>query len=824
MGPVVRTGGELRHWLKSWRHQRRMSQAALAEALGYDVTYVAKIEGGTRPPSRQFLARLAQVADAPEEALVHAVTSDLVRTPLPCAADALVGRRREIDELVALLSGRARIVTLLGPPGIGKTRLAMEVAVRLDRVDLNGAWWVSLLDVPDAGGVVHRVNRELGVANRAGEDPVQRLVDRLRGHQALLVLDNFEHVIEARSLVGRLATSVPGVSILVTSREELGVNGEHLYRVPALPLPTLCTVATPAAGEEGSGTAVELFAVRARMADPKFQLTSMNCVAIARTCTSLDGIPLAIILAAGALTTEGPQGLERLAADPLELPEGGLDDRSPHHRTLSSAIAGSWALLPADEASFLNRLAVFAGGCDAEAAAAVAGPISERGSDRRGTMRLLSALTSKSLLEVVPDVRDVPRFHLLASVRSFAAYRLAESGGKDEVRRDHLRHFAGVAVRCGAGLIREEQPECLRLLALELDNLAVAFEFALVDDPERALALAASCWRFFLVRDIPTGRRWLERALAAAPAPVRARGDALAAAGALAWVTGHFSQSREHLDGAHAVAEALDLPDLRALVLLNRGALAEQLSDLDEADACFVEAFDLYDRIADDRGRAGAIVGRGMVCRRRADLASASGHWVEAARLFRSVGDRFNQTMALGNLAWAAEHEAQYEEAQEWLIESRCIQIALGDARGLATTTSGLARVAQKRGALADAERLAFEALTAYHHLGDRPWVAATLVLLASILSGPGRERQALRLIGCADALWDAMGAPPHSEDAERRAEVVDRCRRRLGDGEFSRALGAGRSMTASDAIEFARQNAGGGRDVVPAASSVDTR
>lgn len=827
MASAVKGGFELRHWLKGWRQEHRMSQAALAEALGYDVTYIAKIEGGTRPPSRQFLARLAQVAGAPEEALVYAVSSDLVRPPLPVASDPVVGREKEMAEVMALLSGAPRIVTLVGPPGIGKSRLAMEVAARLDPLLLSGCWWVSLVDVTKASGVVHRVNRELGVANRPEEDPLERLVDRLRGHQALLVLDNFEHVMEARGVVAALGASTRGVVVLVTSREALDLVGEYVYRLAPLPLRVEGgeDEIDPAAGAAGTGTALELFAVRARMADPEFELTASNVGAVARTCNRLDGIPLSIILAAGAVKTEGVGGLERLAARPLDLPADAIAGLARHHLSLTAAIAGSWDLLEPDEAAFLVRLAVIAGSFDAGAAAAVAG---EGGTGLTGvdrtTMRLLSSLTRKSLLEVRPDDRDVPRFHLLESIRSFAADRLEVAGAGAEARDRHLDYFARLAAECGAGLTREGQADCARRFAVEFDNIAAAFEFAIVGFPERAVELAASCWRFLLMRDIPTGRDWLARALEAAPSPSSARGHALAGAGALAWVTGHFHEARSLLDAAWQVGDELDLPDVQAMAWLNRGALADQLSMPDEADRCFVAALAIYERMGDDRGRAGALVGRGMVCRRRGDIATATTFWMEGARLFRAVGDRFNQTMALGNLAWAAEQEEQFEEAQEWLIDCRRIQLSLGDARGLATTTSGLARVATKRGALDVAEPLALEALVAYHQLGDRPWAAATLVFLAEVVAGRGGERHAVRLLGAADALWEDMGADPSAEDAERRAAVLGRCAARLTAGEVERSMGAGRSMTTGDAIEFARRGLAGGRDgSLPPARSATT-
>ncbi|MEW6154736.1 MAG: helix-turn-helix domain-containing protein [Actinomycetota bacterium] len=803
MGADDQPGADLRKWLKQWRHTNRLSQAALGEALGYDANYIAKIEGGSRPPTRQFVARLAQVAGKPADALLHATSSDVARPPLPVPPDTLVGRGAELGSLVSAMEGAARLVTLVGPPGIGKTRLASEVANRLDPALVNGAWWVSLLDVGEAGGVVGRVCRELAVSATGGSDQEDALVQRLRGQQSLLVLDNFEHVIEARSLVSRLCATAPGLRVLVTSREALGLVNEHVFPVPLLTVPDLSTHRSLA--EIATSTAVELFVSRAKMADPRFDLNERNCLAVAQMCTLVDGLPLAIVLAAGRAPFHGAATLAHQAASPLRLGEGAPADLPDHHQSLASAIAASWALLDEDEARLLDRLSVFAGGFDAEGASAVGG------GDGVRTLGLLASLAGKSLIEHWPDDRDLPRFDMLASIRSYAANRLAIAGDEQVVRGAHARYFAALAGRCGAGLTGVKQSDCVAELALEVANIRTAFDWAIEHDPAMALDIAASTWRFMLMRDIPTGRQWLAKALAGSTGPSRARAVALAAAGALAWVTGHYDEAEQVLAAAAAMAERLGLPDVVALALLNQGALAEQRSLLDEADRCFAAAVALYHSIGDDRGRAQALIGRGMISRHRGEVDQACLHWTDAARLLRDVGDRFNQTLALSNLAWAAEKEGQYEEAQEWLAGCRRAQIALGDARGLATTTTMLARLAYKRGATESAEVLALDALVAFQQLGDRPWSAATLVILAAAFTREKRWRTALKLVGTADGLWEEMRASPRPDQDAMRSDVLSGCGRHVTPGEASRSLNAGRAMDLTDAIDLVRREGAGG-------------
>lgn len=796
---------EFGQWLKSWRHATRRTQQALANELGYDKTYIVKIEAGRRPPSRQFLARLAQLPDAARPPGLVSLVDDIARPLLPTPPDRLVGRALEIEDVIARFEEGARCVTLAGPPGIGKTRLALELATRLDSVLRGGAWWVSLVDVSGPDDVVHRVRRELGLPQSPPADSVDSLVKSLRSHQALLVLDNFEHVIGARSMVSVLVAGAPHLMVLVTSRERLGIESEHVYPVHPLPCPELA--AKPSLEQVAAADAVALFVARAVMADPAFRLDASNCEAVARTCAHLDGIPLAIVLAAGGIANEGVTGVEMHARHHLGGFVSAVVDLPPHHRTLDVAMARSWELLSPEEADLFARVAVFSGGFTRAAAAAVNGR--PDGAGPKSVSAVLDSLARKNLVEARPAAPRGLRYELLDTIRSFGLDRLGECGGLEEVQRRHLDYFTGLARTSAAGLIGREQAQCLQVLADEADNLQAAFDWAEKHAPDDALRLAVSTWRFFLARDIPTGRRWLERALAATRVgPSRERAEAMTAAGALAWVTGHLSESEAYLDCALAMAQHLNAPEIAALAWLNKGALGERRDQWDEADRCFREALRLYESGDDERGRACALVGRGMICRRREELDEACRLWITATQLFASVGDRFNQTMALGNLAWAAEREGRLEEAQDWLAECRRMQIALGDARGLASTTAGLARLAYRRGAYDECARLATDALVAFHRLGDRPWAASTLVSLAAAATRRGRWRPALRLVGAVDALWDLMGATARREDDDLRLEVVTECRHHLSAGETARAVGVGRAMTLEEAVGLALADA----------------
>lgn len=793
---------EFRRQLRSWRTRNSLTQQQVAEELGYDVTYIAKLEGGTRPPTRAFLARWSQLAGLSEHTLLDLPMGDISRPPLPQPPAALIGREDTLGVLMDLLVGPARCVTLVGPPGIGKTRLATEAALLLDAGFADGVWWVPLLDVNDAEGVWHSLLRALGIPDRSRSDPAEPVLERLRGHKALVVFDNFEHVIAARQVVSRVVEGSQA-TVLVTSRESLDIVSEHVLAVTPLVFPDPAT--NPSYDEVSKSSAVELFVVRATMVQPHFRLTPSNFVAVLAACSQRDGIPLAIVLAAGGLRSVDPAGLVERLQERLD-PGVGPADMPPHQRTLEAAIAWSWDLLRDDEREVFVTLAAFSGGFTIEAVAAV------DGRDRPQATRLLGDLARKSLVEAQPDAEGGPRFELLETIRSFARSRLEVSGHIDEVRQRHIGYFVAFAEDCGRRLVGPEQIHCARQFEDEFENFRAALNSSLRDDPASAITLASSLWRCFLIGDIPMGRRWLDDALAVAPEPTPARARALAGAGALGWITGHPGNAELRLSEAAALAEQLGLDDVGALVLVNQGALAEQQHRLDHAEVCFTSALAVYERLDDQRGRAVALNGQGMIARRRGDLRQAWALWTEAAALFRDVGDGANRAIALGNKAWAAEVEGRLDEATT--ISQAClrIQITLGDVRGLAATKGALGRIAFRRGELREARALHLEALGGFQRLGDLPWVASTLLALAGIAEQSGSYEVGAKLVGAAGGVWARMGAGPREEEQERREQVVARCRATLGEDALYRAMADGQGLTLAEAAELAADEPTAGR------------
>lgn len=580
-----------------------------------------------------------------------------------------------------------------------------------------------------------------------------------------------------------LVENVATQPVVVPPPAGASLLSEHVLAVPGLALPD---------------DAVELFVARAKMARAEFRLTAANRDDVANACARLDGIPLAIVLAAGAVRTVDPAGLVRRLEAGSDLSSARPTDLPSHHRTLTTAIASSWNLLSDEARDLLASLAVFAGGFTPEAAAAV------DGRDLPETSRLLDDLSRKSLAEARPDAPGGPRFELLETIRDFASAQLDESGKRPERRTRHGAYFAAFAEDLGRRLIGPDQVRCKHAFADEFENLGIAFQWAVDRDPSAAVRLAASLWRCFLMGDIPTGRRWLDQALAAAPEPSPARAVALAGSGALAWVTGHPEKAERQLGEAAELAARLDLADVVALVLVNQGALAEQQDRFDDAEERFAEALLLYDKLEDRRGRAVALNGLGMILRRRERVNEAWPLWTEAASLFRAVGDGLNEAIALGNKAWAAEVDGRLEEAFAISEECRRIQIGLGDTRGLAATTAALGRIAAARGALEDAKALHLDALAGFERLADLPWVASTLVAIGAVAARSGALDRAVTLLGAAEAIWDQMGVRPREDEGHLIESIVARCRDDLAADRYVRAIGDGRAMSLADAIAFA--------------------
>ena len=784
--------------VRGWRYDNRWTQQRLAEALGYDVSYVAKIEQGRRRPSRQFVARLNEVLAPSGQDLpkIWRQPSDRVRLPVP--GTPLIGRDDHVARVVASLRGPTRCVTLVGAPGVGKSSLAVEAAWRLAEDVRHGACFVPLAEVADPASVPAAVAGRLGILQRNDKDPGGLVIDVLRPQAGLLVLDNFEHVLAARTFVEALLRETPHLKILVTSRESLGLPEEQIQLVPALEFPELAG-RMPERPEDYP--AVDVFVTRARAVKPGFELSPSNARDIAEICARLDGLPLAIGLAASASVLLSPSDIAASLRVRMELPSIGVQEGPA--RTLTAALAWSWDLLLPAQRTLLSRLAVFSGGCTLRAVEAVCGEGQE------DLLAALAALARKNLVEVRAGDDGHSVFHLLETVRRFCFERLAEAGEVEALRRRHCDYYVALSETAAAHVTGgPDQGDWLRLLDARYPNLASAFGWAVANDRGAAVRLGAALWRYFSIRRISDGRKWLGLALDGVTEPSIDRLRAQVGSAVLARLQADVDGAARALDDALALAGQL-VPGAgaaaeRALAVLNQGILDEQRGAFDRAEERFREAEAASRQLGDERGVGHALNCRGVIALHREDHETASALFLDALARFRALGDGWSVAFIATNLGWIAETDDLLTEAGSWYGESRQLWEALGDEHGLARAKADLGRVARRRGDTEEAAELLEDALQVFQRVGDRRLAAACLLELAAVAARRKRRELAARLVGAAEGVRASLHAP--AWPGERRLEegVLEDLGRAMDPGALQRARRAAQTLSVEDAIELA--------------------
>jgi predicted ATPase/transcriptional regulator with XRE-family HTH domain len=793
---VTKAGGEgLAAWLRQWRHTNRWTQERLAEALGYEVSYIAKIERGRRRPTEQFVTRLADVAAIPRQELLQLCRRPTARLRLPVPPGAIVGRAREVAEVSELLRHH-RSVTLVGAPGIGKTSVALEVGWRVGEEYRHGACFVPLAEVSESQSVTAAVVQRLGLAEQAGRRGLDDLViQALRNQAMLLVLDNFEHVLDAAPFVERLLLKAPCVRVLATSREALGLAEEEEYALRPLAFPDPFGEPDDAA----SYPAVELFVMRSRLVRPDFALDAGNVRPVVDICSRLDGLPLAISLAAAASKLLSPLDIVRSLGRRLELPVDMLT--GPHvDRRLTAALDWSWDLLQPSQQALFARLGVFAAGYSL---AAVENVCAER-ADGEDLLPDLAALESKSLIEAVPSSIGISRFSSLETVRRYAEHRLRESGRLDELRQRHCAYYVEVADAVEPHLAGgRDQARSLSLLDEEYANLATAFEWSLRRQPADALHLAASLRRFFSMRRISEGAVWLKAALDAAPEATPVYVKALNGYAALALAQGDLDVAVTTLGEARVLALELGATSELAVAILNQGNAAERRGPYDVAIRCYEEAIALYRQIGEERGVGHGLNGLGVIALHQNDHQAASELFLEALNRFRALNDRSSVALTATNLGWIAEMENELDEARDWYEESRRIREGIGDAYARARSTADLGRIARRQREPKLAAQLLEQALEVFHQTGDRRLAAAYLVELAAVAVQRKRHDMAARLLGAAEGVRHSLGAEAWPDEMALHDEVLASLVSAAEEGAVRRAVRTGRALSLEDAVEF---------------------
>ena len=686
---------------------------------------------------------------------------------LPAQATSFIGRSAEVAEVAALL-GRVRLLTLTGAGGTGKTRLSLAAATAALGQFRDGAAWAGLSPIADAALVPAAIAQALGIADDGTRDVDDAIVERLADADVLLVLDNFEQVAAAAPVVGRLLARTSGLHILVTSRSILHLAGEQEYPVPPLAVPE--TAETADLALLARNEAVALFVERVRAIRPDFVLTPDTAPTIAAICIRLDGLPLAIELAAARMRVLSPTALlDRLEAS-LAVLSGGARDLPARQQTLRGAIAWSYDLLDPAAQTLFRQLGVFAGGWSLEAAEAVCEV------DRQSTPDLLdalSALAEQSLVRSVESPTGEPRFRMLRALREFGLEQLTEAGELVAVHERHLAFVAALAEAAERQLMGAESQIWLDRLDLERDNIRVALRWALESDQiDTGLRLAGQLWRFWHRRGHLGEGLTMTQELLRCPAaqhPSAARAKALNGAGGLAYWRNDFAAARALYEEQLAIARSLDDRPATAEALYNLGYLAAIPHDLGLATRLFEESRAIYEELDDRRQVAACIVSLGMVAGLRTERSTADIEQVRAAMtdvllMTRSLDDRFWTGTALR-------------------IRARALFL-LGD--------------------MAAARADALEALELFGQSGDPSGVAMTLDDLGAIALSAGNPAQALEHGGAAAGLRDriAGGAPPSLVD---NLAYVEPARAALPAGEAEAAWSLGRGRSLDEAVAHAR-------------------
>jgi predicted ATPase/DNA-binding SARP family transcriptional activator/DNA-binding CsgD family transcriptional regulator len=751
------------------------------------------------PPSEETeaLAATLRAGQAARTTSAGAASVLLTPAPLPVPPTPLVGR---VGNLLAmeerLWDEHTRLVTLTGPGGSGKTRLALAAAQDVADDFAVGACFVALAPLRQPDLVAGTIVRALGLGEEPGRSAEERLFEALRDHHLLLVLDNLEHLLPAAALlVADLLAAAPRLTVLVTSREALRIRGEHELPVPPLPVPDLR--ARPTAAAVVRNEAVALFAQRAQSVHPDFAVTDANAATLAQICASLDGLPLALELAAARTRHLGLEELLTRLGRPLDVLTGGPHDAPARLRTMRDAIAWSHDLLAPAEQLLFRRLSVFVGGCTLAAAEEVSRGVEESSSREvrvplldSSPSRLLNSLgtlVDKSLLDWDGD--GMPRLRMLETIREFGLERLAETGELATVREEHARYFLALAEAAAPEMTGPAQAEWCERLEVEHNNLRAALRWSLSnDDPTQALRLGTALWPFWETRGhLSEGKSWLREALArSATASPALRAGAHVGLGVLTRLLGDIARADAEFEAARALARQAGDRRVAAIALNQLGRTAHETGAYDRVDALCEEALATFRLLGEPALIARAVRNLAAVALWRGDYARAAPLYVEAVALLREAGDVHELSNILNHFGILAAYQGDHSRAMALHQESLELSRALGDKLGGAVARLNLGRDLLNQGDAVGAAATSAEAHQLLREVGNLRAAAYALTIHAEAerTRGNGARSAALflevfsllrrvgDLVGMTEGLWNAVGMALAQEDAAQAARL----------------------------------------------------
>jgi predicted ATPase/class 3 adenylate cyclase len=756
--------------------------------------------GSHRLRSLDTPQRLSQVVGPGlEEIFPPLRTTDTPRNNLQLEVTSFIGRERELEQAVGILD-ETGLLTLTGPGGVGKTRVGLRLArTLLERFD-DGAWIVECGALTDRDFVLPTIASTLGMTEPAGRSLLAAIVDYVKGKRILLVLDDCDPVLsECAELSEAVLRACSTVRIIVTSREALGVGGEVILPITSLATPDTGPRVRPR--DLADVDAVRLFVERAKAVQPAFELTDQNARAVAQLCRRLDGIPLAIELAAARVRALPVEQIAARLDDRFRLLTGGSRAAVARHQTLQATIDWSYELLTEPERAVLRRLSVFAGGATLEAAESVCVGESVEAFD---VLDCLGRLVEKSLVQSDPQANEA-RFRLLETVREYARARLGEAGEADAALRRHRDWYVALVDETTAAFFHGPEPvDRLRRLDREHDDIRAVLEWCL-DQPAEAvtgLDLSAGLWRYWEIRGhLTEGRGWLVRTLAASGDVVSpTRANALTGAGNLALMQGDYLAAAGYHEATLALNRAAGDGHGVAYATNNLANAVLQAGDHVRARALYEECIALSMELGDERGAAFGSINLADVATRQGDFDEAQALHKHVLSIIRGLGDRWMEGFALDTFGRATGRAGDREAARALHQEALAILESIGDRRGVARVLTHLAELALADGDAAGARDLFRQNLGIRQDLGDMPGLATAMEGLAGAVAVDDPEAAA-RLDGAAESLREAIRAMVPPQAAALHDQTLADMERRLGTDRFEAARREGRQMTPNEAL-----------------------
>lgn len=759
--------------------QYEQCRQILAEELGVE-------------PEAETTALYKQIRDASDEKPMAPAQLTLPAArphTLPPPTTPFVGRETELTAIGQQLDEPAcRLLTLVGPGGVGKTRLALQAAAEYLDAFADGVFFVPLASLNSVELLAGTIAAALGLEPGAA-DPKTALLDDLRRKDLLLLLDNFEHLLSGTALLTDILHHAPEVTLLVTSRERLNLHGEQLFKVGGLTLPQ------PSTTDVSGNDAVQLFLQSACRVQPDFALTPGNQDSIIHICRLVEGLPLALELAAAWVRMLGCDEIAAEISRSISFLTTSLRDLPARHQSLTAVFKHSWRLLTPREQAVLRRLSLFRGGFRRAAAAEVAG----------ASLLVLATLVDKSFIRRHAS----GRYALHELLRQFTTDKLFAAGEEVDAYQAFATYYRTLAETAEPHLTGGEQETWLTHLNEEHDNVRAVLAWALArGEVETAARLGSAIWRFWQLRGhLNEGRSWFARILAAGAAlPPLLRAKTLKGAGVMAWYQSDYEQATADFETSLRLYRQLDDKDGIAHLTNNLGVLALHQGRYDEAIQLLEQSLHLRRELGDTWGVATCLNNLGAAAGRLGDNRRAAAYYEESLALSRQLGNHILAAMLLTNLGDVADVEGDRERAQALYQESLALRRQLGEKVGIGYSLMRLGNMALQQGDSRGAYHHYAESLQLFDELGDREHLAYCLEAIAEVAACEGSVETAARLWGAASALREAMGIPlPPNKEAELRLQQ-EAAQDQIDTNRWWEAWAAGQALPLEGAVNVARE------------------